>query len=680
MPAVRRWWRAPRAALAAGLTLALVAVHLLAAGRPLLNNFETQILNLRFQIRGPLRPGPEAVLLLIDDRTIAELGEWPLSRAHFADAVRLLAQDGARLVVFNLLFTDPDAPLPATARLAIRRARDALHRHGEIEAAAELERLLREGAGADRAFEVALREAGNVLIPFAFVFDPRRGTADGLPPYLERAAFSRYRSEGGDAAGSALQARGVLTALPGIAGAARDAGHVTLAFDTDGTPRYEYLVIGYAGDFFPSLPLAAVRAFLDIPPEENAVHFPWGIALGERFVPTGAAMRMVVNYYGPPGTFPTYSLVDLIEGRLPAGTFDGKLVLVGGAALGIDDAFPSPFAGSLPGVERQATIFDNILHGRAIRRPAWAGAVEALATIGAGIAALSAVAVLPVAAAVAAGFGLLTAWTAVNFAVFARAGIWINYTVPTLAIALNFAALLAARVWDEERRRRRAERQRANLGRYFSPNVVEQLAGRDAAHSLDRTIEAAVLFVDIIGFTHLAERMAPAEAIALLRAFHRRVEKAVFAHGGTLDKFLGDGALATFGPPEPGPDDARNAVACARTLAADLAGWSRELTAAGQAPIAAGIGLHYGPVLMGDVGGEHRFEFTVVGDTVNVASRLQDMTRELGITLLASEAAVAAARRAADGEAVTAGLVALPPRPIHGRDGAILLWGWHGPG
>src|SRR5690606_42124695 len=117
-----------RGAVAAGLTTALVAVHLLAAGRPLRNNFAPQILNLRFQIRGPLRPGPEAVLLLIDDRTIAELGEWPLSRAHFADAVRLLARDGARLVVFNLLFTDPDAPLPATARPALRRARDALPR------------------------------------------------------------------------------------------------------------------------------------------------------------------------------------------------------------------------------------------------------------------------------------------------------------------------------------------------------------------------------------------------------------------------------------------------------------------------------------------------------------------------------------------------------------------------
>ena len=144
------------------------------------------------------------------------------------------------------------------------------------------------------------------------------------------------------------------------------------------------------------------------------------------------------------------------------------------------------------------------------------------------------------------------------------------------------------------------------------------------------------MFVDIVGFTRLSERMAPADAMMLLRRFHTEVERAVFAHGGMVDKFMGDGAMACFGVPDPSPTAAADAIGAALVLLDALA-------AAAEPPLRVGIGIHTGPVLMGDVGGATQFQFSVVGDTVNVASRLEGLTKEAGVAILASAATMRAA-------------------------------------
>jgi adenylate cyclase len=159
----------------------------------------------------------------------------------------------------------------------------------------------------------------------------------------------------------------------------------------------------------------------------------------------------------------------------------------------------------------------------------------------------------------------------------------------------------------------------------------------------------AVLFADVQGFTALAEGLSPQGTMDLLRGFHARMAEAVFRHQGTLDKFIGDGLMATFGTPEPGPDDAARALACARDMLATLDAWNRERAAAGEPPLAVGIGLHLGPVTTGDIGGAARFEFAVIGDTVNVASRLERLTRELGTPLVVSDASCGAWRAGCPG-------------------------------
>ncbi|MFN3259696.1 MAG: adenylate/guanylate cyclase domain-containing protein [Pikeienuella sp.] len=182
-----------------------------------------------------------------------------------------------------------------------------------------------------------------------------------------------------------------------------------------------------------------------------------------------------------------------------------------------------------------------------------------------------------------------------------------------------------------------AERERANLARYFSPNVVAALSRNDDPLKEIRTQDVAVLFVDIVGFTAFAAERKPVEAIYALRDFHRRMEAEVFRHGGTLDKYLGDGLMATFGTPAAGEADATRALRCARAMVAVMAAWSREREAAGEPAIRAGFGLHFGPAVLGDIGA-NRLEFAVIGDTVNVASRVEALTRELGVELAATEA------------------------------------------
>ncbi len=219
-------------------------------------------------------------------------------------------------------------------------------------------------------------------------------------------------------------------------------------------------------------------------------------------------------------------------------------------------------------------------------------------------------------------------------------------------------------------------RERANLARHFPPNIVDQMAERDQPLGAVRSQVVAVMFVDIVGFTRVAERRTPDEVVALLREFHGRMESAVFDHHGTLDKFLGDGLMATFGTPDPGANDAGNALRCGLAMLADIDRWNRERREAGAEPIDISIGLHYGSVVLGDIGSARRLEYAVLGDTVNVASRLEELTRSLGVRMAMSDDLAKAVRddSAADDGALLSGLGGGGPQSVRGRDEQIEVW------
>ena len=218
------------------------------------------------------------------------------------------------------------------------------------------------------------------------------------------------------------------------------------------------------------------------------------------------------------------------------------------------------------------------------------------------------------------------------------------------------------------------ERERENLSRYFSPNVVAELSHNDEPLKQTRTHDVAVLFVDIVGFTRFSANRAPEDVIEVLRGFHARMEAEVFRFGGTLDKYLGDGLMATFGTPMPGETDAINALRCAQSMRATLAAWNAERRRLGQPEIQGSFGLHFGSVVLGDIGA-NRLEFAVIGNTVNVASRLEKLTRELSTELVLSDHLYQQAQEQGDvGETALEGLTRQAPREIRGLDEPVAVW------
>jgi adenylate cyclase len=218
------------------------------------------------------------------------------------------------------------------------------------------------------------------------------------------------------------------------------------------------------------------------------------------------------------------------------------------------------------------------------------------------------------------------------------------------------------------------ERERGNLARYFSPNVVEELSRNDEPLKQVRTQNVAVLFVDIVGFTSFADARTPEDVVRTLREFHALMEREVFRHFGTLDKYLGDGLMATFGTPFVGEADASNALRCAQAMMAASDRWNGERKAAGEVPIRVSFGLHYGPVVLGDIG-LTCLEFAVIGSTVNAASRLEAMTRALDCALVASDDLVKRAKAELGGAyAAFQPLMAQAPQTLRGLEQAIAIW------
>jgi adenylate cyclase len=234
------------------------------------------------------------------------------------------------------------------------------------------------------------------------------------------------------------------------------------------------------------------------------------------------------------------------------------------------------------------------------------------------------------------------------------------------------------RLRDLDRRRAAAERARANLSRYFSPHFASVLAERDEPLGAVRRQDVAVLFADIVGFTRMAERMTPEAVVTLLRQFHERMTAQIFACGGSVEKYIGDAIFAVFGVPEPSGEDAANALRCAERMITALDVWNGEREQQGETPLAFGIGLNCGPAVIGDVGSEQSLSFTIIGDTVNTASRLQGLTRSLNTPLVAAETIVNAINAApsVDAAELLGALCEQGEHSLRGRTAPVRIWTW----
>jgi adenylate cyclase len=624
-----------------GLIIALGVMLGLIYGAPdAFRDLETASLDLRFRLRGPLAPGPATAVVLVDETSLSRLGRWPLSRGFYADAVGFLERAGARVIVFDLLFTEPEEPVPRSLREAVRAAADRLRAPEDAALRSRLARVAEDEPDADLAASV--RASGKVLLPVAF---PSFGSEVEGAPLLAGHVYQRF-----DPSATVplfpLQPARALLPIPLLAEAAAGLGHVMVAFDRDGAPRYEYIALPFDADFVPSLSVRAAAAYLGVPWSEVGLALGDGVKLGDMLIPTDPAMRLVVNYRGPARTIPTYPFWRLIEGKLDPALFRDRIVLIGASFTGIADAYSGPFDNTpIPGTERLAHVIDTILASDFIRDspPPWPWIV--IASVAA-LAILTGVATarLPTRYAALAGILPPLGWAGGAQLAFVN-GLWLPAATPMTALAAAAGGVLLFRYGFIDRQRRRVQ---TAFRQYLAPALVEELAAHPERLRLGgETRNLTIMFADIRGFTAISEtyKSNPEGLGRLLnRAFLSPMTSQILARGGTIDKYIGDCIMAFWNAPLDDPRHADRACESALAMLAELDRVNRLLAAEAQAaggtfaPLAIGIGLNTGACVVGNMGSDERFSYTAIGDAVNLAARLEGQSKTYGVPVILGEA------------------------------------------
>lgn len=452
--------RAPRMTLASALlTAAMAGLFIVGGDWPVAQRLESQLLDLRFQLRGPTPPAADIALVAIDEKSLQRYGRWPFSRRLYADLVDRLVTAKARTIVFDLLFAEPELNLPPALRDTLTGLAAAAPDSAQRAAMTDL----LQQATPDDALASTFRRAGNVIIPLSFRLNPEASTA-GQPKQAVAGgkadtaqwAFNIVR---GDAAtfSDTLPSAGLLAPVQTLAAAALGAGHDASVYDADGGLRYDYAAGGLGGKLYPSLSIRAAAAFLGTPWSNVQASLGRGIAIGSLHVPVDKQNRIIVNYDGPAGTFPTYSLVDVLDGRVPASAFADKLVLIGPTGVGITEFVRTPYDEQLPGIERYASIIGHILRGGAVQRPAWHDAAVFAAILCLGLLVTLTAPRLNLALALAVAALALLTWGIICQLAFMRGQLWLNLLFPSMTVIVTFASIILLRGIAEERRRRAAE-------------------------------------------------------------------------------------------------------------------------------------------------------------------------------------------------------------------------------
>ena len=397
------------------------------------------------------------------------------------------------------------------------------------------------------------------------------------------------------------------------------------------------LVIRGGEEFLPPLPVLCAWHYLGRPPLTVKVGPAGvdGLQMGERFIPTDEHGRLLVNYLGPPHTFPHVSVTDVLGRRHDKGAFKDRIVLVGATAIGTHDLRSTPVSAVFPGVEIQATVIDNIVTGAFLARPEWSRVYDLLAIVGLGLAVGLAV------PRMRAVLGLLFAGTLFTlYILFARwlfvhANVWLGVVYPLLALSVNYIALTVYSYVSEERQRKQIKE---TFRQYVSPVVVEQMLkdpGRLKLGGEEKIL--TVLFCDLEGFTTYSERYRPHEMIGILSDYYNKMTEQIFANEGTLNEYIGDELMAIFGAPIEQSDHARRACAAALAMREARHALGTEWARIGRPRLRARTGINTGPMLVGNLGSRYRFSYGVLGDHVNLGSRLEGLNRVYGTEILLGE-------------------------------------------
>ena len=630
------------------------------AGFAFLQNIEQSSLDMRFGMRGQRAHDDRVVIVGIDERTLQKVSSFPLPRTTYATLVDRLSSGGARVIAFDATFPTSETN---GGKAALERLQSELGPSAPAAVVKKIKEL--ESAGdPDAIFADSLKRAGNVILGHIFLDQESAKHAD---PKLAEEYFNiawaknfpqvyKVKSKDGrdfDMGQAWVQNGGQVAAsaeanIKELAEAAASFGFIDIKEDPDGTLRHALLIKRYRDqDFFPSLDMQIVREFEDIPDQEIAAYIAQDglerIQFGRHTLRQSRDGSALINYTGPYGTYQHYSMWDVMSGAVPADTFKDKIVLVGATALAIGDLRNTPYQGgeAYMGVEVHANIIDNLLHSedksRSFLTRGFREEVTDLGFIllfGLGFGYLFS-SVRPLWSTISVLLALAGFTWFVYFS-FAREGRWLSFVIPAATLAANYAAITSFRMIFEEREKRKI---RKSFAQYLSPGVIG-LIEKDPQkyiHPGGETKDLTVMFSDIRGFTTISESLSADELVRLLNEYLGAMTDILFANLGTLDKYIGDAIMAFWGSPYPQTDHALCACKCAvqmsRALVKLNAKWNQE----GRPRIAIGIGLNTGPVNVGNMGSEKRLAWTVMGDNVNLASRLEGITKEYQIQIVISE-------------------------------------------
>jgi adenylate cyclase len=632
------------------------------SGFVFLQSIEESSLDLRFEIRGVRLHDNRIVIVGIDEKTLQQIGSFPLPRKAYAKLVNELNASGARVIAFDATFPVPESNSAVEALNKLRSdiASTAppavLTQINELEAASDQDAL----------FASAMKNGGNVVLGHIFLDQQRANSANAKvsEEYLniiwdhgfpQVAPVGFKKGEKADLGGAWIKgggtvAQGVEANIAKLAEAAASYGFININPDSDDTLRHGLLMIGYKDQaYYPSLDGEVVRLYEKIPDQQVVAYIsPNGldhIELGPHIVNHVRDGSALINYTGPYHNYSQYSMWDVMSGALAPETFRDKIVLVGATAVGIGDIRTTPFqsAGTpYMGVEVHANIIDNLLHSQEQGRGfLQRGGREEMIDIG--FILLFGVVfgflfsrITPLYSTVLVIVTLFAFGWLVYF-MFASKGQWLSFVIPAATLAANYAGITSVRMVREESEKRKI---RKTFSQYLSPGVIE-LIEKDPEKYIrtgGEMKELTILFSDIRGFTTISEKLTPDELVQLLNEYFGQMTEIVFATNGTLDKYIGDAIMAFWGSPYPQEDHAFRSCSCALQMVSGLAKLNEKLELSGRPPIGIGIGLNTGLVNVGNMGSARRLSWTVMGDNVNLASRLEGITKQYHVQLIISEA------------------------------------------
>jgi adenylate cyclase len=617
-----------RAILITGMVITLLTAGIYVFKPVYFNILEYKLYDAVFQKVHSKESSDAIAIVDIDEYSLERFGQWPWPRYRVALLLQKIHIAGAIAVGVDILFAEPDRTSPLVLQQSLKK-----DLHLDISFSG-----LPQGLMDNDQLLANILQQGSFVLGYSFVFDHKSSGKEKLfPPYLK--AVEIKLPGAGPASSYLFQARNLIPPLPVLLQQVTPAGFMNTVTDPDGVLRRTPLLIALDQVIYPQLALATLlTAFRDQIPDSIIRTTRGGIEsikIGNTVVPLEPNGSMMINYRGPSRTFSYISAGKILEDQISSRQLSGKIVFLGSSAAGLKDIRISPLDQVFPGVEVHATIVDNILTEDIIYRPDWIPGLEVSCVLFWGLVTTFLI------GWAGAGFTLpvtvflgVSVWYGSVWALDQK-NIWISHFFPMVVLVLNFSILNMQKFWISEKRKKFF---RSAFSKYVSKAVVDQIADNPEKLSLDgEEKEISILFSDIRGFTTLSERLTPSQVTQLLHDYFTPVTQIILDHHGTHDKFLGDAVMCFWNAPMDLANHQNMAIRAALEITGLLPDLNRQFEEKFGVTLKIGIGLHSGTCRVGNMGSDDIFDYTIIGDSVNLASRLEGLTKFYGVQLIVSE-------------------------------------------